>query len=236
MSNLDVLILCGGFGKRLKQIGKNLPKPMVEINGSPFLEILIEYISSYGFRRFILCTGFKSEVIDRYFKNKNDNNTYLISKEDQPLGTGGGIKNAESFLSSSSFIALNGDSICRLNLRNFVEFHKSNNASLSMAVTKIDDMNEYGSVIIDEGSEIKGFNEKSIKNKGPGLINAGIYLIDKKILNQIPSGKNISIEKEIFPYMVGKNFFGFKTEEKLFDIGTPQRLEILRKNIKLEDR
>ena len=105
-----------------------------------------------------------------------------------------------------------------------------------MAVTKIDDMSEYGSVIIDESSEIKGFNEKSNKNKGPGLINAGIYLIDKEILNLIPSGKNISIEKEVFPHMVGKNFFGFKTEEKLFDIGTPQRLEILRKNIKLTDR
>tara|TARA_Y100000758_G_scaffold112794_1_gene79004 strand:+ start:156 stop:878 length:723 start_codon:yes stop_codon:yes gene_type:complete len=235
ISNLDVLILCGGFGKRLKEIGQNCPKPMVEINGRPFLEILIEHISSFGFRRYILCAGFKSEVIEQYFQKKNDDNTYILSKEDEPLGTGGGIKKAESCILGSTFIVLNGDSICRANLNDFVEFHESNNASVSMAVATIDDVSEYGSVVINDRSEINGFKEKSDHIKGQGLINAGIYLFKKPILDQIPSGQNISLEKEVLPSMIGQKFYGFKTTERLFDIGTPQRLEILRTHIKLTD-
>ena len=102
-SNLDVLILCGGFGKRLKSISQDIPKPMVNINGRPFLEFLIEHLSSFGFKRFILCTGFKSDVIEQYFKNKNDGNNYIFSKEDFPLGTGGSVKNAEPYISNSKF-------------------------------------------------------------------------------------------------------------------------------------
>ena len=154
ISNLDVLILCGGFGKRLKEIGQNCPKPMVEVNGRPFLEILIEHISSFGFRRFILCTGFKSGIIEQYYYKKNDGNTYVISKESEPLGTAGGIKNAEAHILSSSFIVFNGDSICQANLKEFSEFHKFHNASASITITTIDDVREYGSVVVGDKLEI----------------------------------------------------------------------------------
>ncbi len=235
MPNLDILILCGGLGKRLKEIGENCPKPMVKINGRPFLEILIQHISSFGFRRFILCAGFKSEFIEQYFQKKSDNNTYILSKEDEPLGTGGGIKNAEPFISSSTFMVLNGDSICPINLNDFVAFHRTNSASISMAVTTIDDVSAYGSVIINDNREINRFIEKSEQIKGQGLVNAGVYLIEKEVLGQIPPEQNVSIEKEVFPSMIGQNFYGFKTGEKLFDIGTPERLKILRNHIKLSE-
>ena len=233
--NLDVLILCGGFGKRLKEIGLNCPKPMVEINGRPFLEILIEHISSFGFRRYILCAGFKSDVIEQYFQKKNDDNTYILSKEDEPLGTGGGIKKAESYISGSTFIVINGDSICRINLNDFVKFHKSNNASVTMAITNIKNINDYGSVVINASLEVDGFKEKSDHFKGRGLVNAGIYLFKKEILNQIPSEQKISLENEVLPSMIGQKFYGFRTTEKLYDIGTPQRLEILRAHMKSMD-
>ena len=235
ISNLDVLFLCGGFGKRLKEIGLNCPKPMVEINGRPFLEILIEHISSFGFRRYVLCTGFKSDFIEQYFQKKNDDNTYILSKEDEQLGTGGGIKKAESYISSSTFLVLNGDSICRVNLNDFVKFHKSNNASVSMAITNIENVNEYGSITINDSLEVDRFKEKSVHFKGRGLVNAGIYLFKKEILNQIPSGQKISLEKEVLPSMIGQKFYGFRTTEKLYDIGTPQRLEILRTHMKSTD-
>ena len=233
--NLDVLILCGGFGKRLKEIGLKCPKPMVEINGRPFLEILIEHISSFGFRRYILCAGFKSDVIEQYFQKKNDGNTYILSKEDKQLGTGGGIKKAESYISGSTFIVINGDSICRINLNDFVKFHKSNNASVSMAITNIENVSEYGSVVINDSLEVEGLKEKSDHFKGRGLVNAGIYLFKKKILNQIPSGQKISLEKEVLPSMIGQKFYGYRTTEKLYDIGTPQRLEILCAHMKSRD-
>jgi D-glycero-alpha-D-manno-heptose 1-phosphate guanylyltransferase len=235
-ANLDVLILCGGLGTRLKESGHNGPKPMVEINGRPFLDILIEYISSFGFRRFILCAGFKSEIIEDYFCKRNDENTYVISIENKPLGTAGGIKNAEEHILSSSFVVLNGDSFCQSNLKEFAEFHYSSNASASIAITTVDDVHEYGSVIVNDKQEIVGFNEKSDQISGRGLVNAGIYIFEKKILNKFAAEKNISLEHEILPSLVGQGLFGFITKEKLFDIGTPKRLELLRHHFKLLDK
>jgi NDP-sugar pyrophosphorylase family protein len=235
-ANLDVLILCGGLGTRLKEAGHNMPKPMVKINGRPFLEILIEYISSFGFRRFILCTGFKSKIIEDYFCKKNDGNTYVISSENKSLGTAGGIKNAEAHISSSSLLVLNGDSICQSNLKEFVEFHYSNNASASIAITTVDDVREYGSVIVNDKHEITGFNEKSDQITGRGLVNAGIYIFKKEMLNIFFPERNISLEHETLPSLVGQGLFGFITKEKLFDIGTPERLELLRHHFKLLDK
>jgi D-glycero-alpha-D-manno-heptose 1-phosphate guanylyltransferase len=235
-ANLDVLILCGGLGTRLKKSGHNGPKPMVEINGRPFLDILIEYISSFGFRRFILCAGFKSEIIENYFCKKNDENTYVISSENKPLGTAGGIKNAEAHILSSSFIVLNGDSFCQSNLKEFAEFHYSSNASASITITTVDDVNEYGSVIVNEKQEIAGFKEKTNQISGRGLVNAGIYIFRKKILNIFSPERKISLENEILPSLVGQGLFGFITKQKLFDIGTPERLELLRHHFKLLDK
>ena len=238
-ASLDVLILCGGFGLRLKKVSHSGPKSMIEVHGRPFLDILIEHISSFGFRRFVLCAGFKGEVIEQYFHKKNDGNTYVVSKENEPLGTAGGIKNAEAHIISSSFMVLNGDSICQANLKEFAKFHKSHNASASVVITTIDDVREYGSVTINDKLEIGGFNEKSEQIAGRGWVNwvnAGIYLFEKKILEKFSAEQNISLEHEILPSMVGHGLFGFITKEKLFDIGTPERLELLRNHFKLLDR
>ena len=228
VANIDVLILCGGFGTRLKEVDKGRPKPMVEIHGHPFLDVLIQYVSSFGFRRFILCTGFKSEVIEQHFYKKNDGNTYIVSKEQEALGTGGGIKNAEASILSFPFMVLNGDSICRINLKDFVEFHEVNNATASMVLATVDDVRDYGSVTISDKHEIDGFDEKSNLTSGPGSVNAGIYLFEKKILNEIAKQQKISLEHEVLPLLIGQRLFGFASEERLFDIGTPARLELLR--------
>ena len=229
--NLDVLILCGGFGTRLREEHKGSPKAMVEIHGHPFLDILIQYVSSFGFRRFILCTGFKSEEIEQYFCKKNDGNTYVISKEQKALGTGGGIKNAEACILSSPFIVLNGDSICRIDLKDFVKFHEARNAAASMTLATIDNVQDYGSVCINDKQEVERFNEKSNQIKGPGSVNAGIYLFEKRIMQKLAAKEKISLEHEVLPLLIGQRLFGFSTEARLFDIGTPARLELLRSHI-----
>jgi|TARA_B100001964_G_scaffold232145_1_gene287600 NDP-sugar pyrophosphorylase family protein len=232
IASLDILILCGGFGTRLKEAYKDGPKPMVEIHGRPFLDILIQYVSSFGFRRFILCTGFKSEVVEEYFHNKNDSNTYIISKEPEALGTGGGIKNAEPFILGSPFMVLNGDSICRVNLKEFVEFHESRNASASLTLTEINDMKEYGAVTINNKQEVNGFKEKSTQTITPGLVNAGVYLFEKKLLSKLAVQRKVSLEHEVLPFMIGQGIFGFVTEQNLYDIGTPKKLELLRNHLR----
>ena len=104
-----------------------------------------------------------------------------------------------------------------------------------MAITNIENVNEYGADTINDSLEVNRFKEKSVHFKGRGLVNAGIYLFKKKILNQIPSGQKISLEKEVLPSMIGQKFYGFRTTKKLYDIGTPQRLEVLRAHMKSTD-
>lgn len=232
---VDVVILCGGLGTRLKQVSKDLPKPMVEINGRPFLEIIIDHIASYGFRKFVLCTGYKKEVISEFFLQKNDGLTYVVSEENTPLGTGGGIHKAQELINSRMFLGLNGDSFCQLDLKEFVRFHIKNAAAISIALTSIDDPREYGSIELNENKEITGFNEKNSNQVGSALVNAGVYLFDKRSLDHFPVAENLSLEYDVFPSFVGNRLFGYVTYAPLFDIGTPQRLNILRKHFQSQE-
>lgn len=221
LQGMDVLILCGGMGKRLKRIVKDSPKPMAEINGRPFLDILIDYVAGYGFRRFILCTGYKGEAIERYYSEQEFPNL-LISHEKRPLGTGGAVKNAEGMVKSNPFIVMNGDSFCRLDLRKFINFYKNKKASYLMALFKSGKVADFGLVSMTRSRKIASFNEK-IETKRSGFINCGVYLLDKKIFSVIEPRKKLSLEYDIFPKITSERFYGYVTESKLIDIGTPDR-------------
>ena len=128
-------------------------------------------------------------------------------------------------------MVLNGDSICRANLKEFVDFHESNNASVSLTLSKVDDMGEYGSVTINDDNGVTAFKEKSKQISSPGLVNAGIYLFDKNILTTLEGQRKISLEHEVLPFLIGKGIFGFVTDQNLYDIGTPEKLELLRNKL-----
>lgn len=220
--DIDVLILCGGKGKRLKALVSDRPKPMAEVNKKPFLDILLEHISSFGFKRVILCTGYMAGYIETYYKNKFSDLNILFSAEKGPLGTAGGVKNAEGILKSNPFLVMNGDSICRVDLKKFFSFHINKKALSSIALADINDASDYGSVSIDKENRILSFIEKH--GSGSSYVNAGVYFLDKSILSLIRKNEKTSLEKDIFPMLAKSNrFYGFTTKEKLFDIGTPDR-------------
>ncbi|KPK41110.1 MAG: hypothetical protein AMJ78_06400 [Omnitrophica WOR_2 bacterium SM23_29] len=221
---IDVLILCGGEGKRLRGIIEDRPKPMAEIRGRPFLDILIDYIASQGFRRFILCAGYKGEIVRRYYKNKHGSLNILVLKESKLLGTAGAIKNAESIIKSNPFLVMNGDSFCSLDLHKFINFHKEKKASFSMVLVNTKANKDYGVVNIDSSRRIISFSEK-IKAKKGVLINSGIYLFGKRIFSVIEAGKKLSLECDIFPRIVAEGFYGYVTKGRFIDIGTPDRYE-----------
>ena len=129
-------------------------------------------------------------------------------------------------------MVLNGDSICRVNLKEFVEFHESRNASFSLTLTEINDMKEYGAVTINNKQEVNGFKEKSTQTITPGLVNAGVYLFEKKLLSKLAVQRKVSLEHEVLPFMIGQGIFGFVTEQNLYDIGTPKKLELLRNHLR----
>ena len=114
IKSTDVYILCGGMGKRLRSVIKNNPKPMVGIGEKPFLDIIIDYMADFGFRRFILGLGYKAEVFKRYYKNFKPKDLEIeFCEEKTPLGTGGAVKKAKKLIISRSFLVLNGDSFCK---------------------------------------------------------------------------------------------------------------------------
>ena len=222
----DVVILCGGMGTRLRGVEKDKPKPMVDFNGRPFLDLLIDYVGGFGYKRFILCSGHKGNLIEEYFKQKKDDKTYQLSRESRPLGTAGAIKHAEAFITSDTFLAMNGDSFCPVNLNSLLDFHYTHNALTSIALVPMKEALDYGGVVLGEENRIERFNEKTATSSG--WVNAGIYIFRKKILDRIPAGKPVSLEKELFPSMIGQGLFGFTSESRLLDIGTPERLELAR--------
>jgi D-glycero-alpha-D-manno-heptose 1-phosphate guanylyltransferase len=224
---IDVVILCGGLGTRLGSEANNRPKPMVDINGKPFLDILIGHVVSFDFTKIVLCTGHKSQFIEDYYSNQKMVPTLLISEEKTRLGTGGALKNAENLIQSDSFIALNGDSFCPVPLKEFCAFHHKKKSQLSIALTHSKQTKDFGSVMLNESNEIVGFDEKSPEGK-PGLVNSGVYIFNKSLLAQIESEKNVSLEYDLFPSLVGNGMFGYVTEANLLDIGTPEKLSIAR--------
>lgn len=223
MKNIDVLILCGGLGKRLRPAVNDRPKSLAEINGVAFLDILIRYVANFGLKRFVLCSGYMGDVIKKHYRQSQGDLEIVFSQETEPLGTGGAIKNARSLIRSSHFLVLNGDSFCKLNLPDFYKFHLRKKAVLSVALSKLRDDQNYGVVILDHKERIIEFNEKAKPAKN-SRCNAGIYLMEREIFQFMGRNKAFSLEHDLFPVLAGKACYGYYSKNDFIDIGTPQNL------------
>jgi len=223
MKNIDILILCGGLGKRLRPVVSDRPKSLAEINGIAFLDILIQYVASFDLKRFILCSGYMGETIRKHYQQTPGALEILFSQEKEPLGTGGAIKNAQSLIQSSPFLVLNGDSFCKFNLPDFYKFHLKKKAVLSVVLSKPGDDQNYGVVILDRKERIVKFNEKAKSVKGSRR-SAGIYLMEKEIFQLMGRNKVFSLEHDLFPALAGKDCYGYCRKNDFIDIGTPQNL------------
>jgi len=222
-NKIDVVILCGGEGTRLRPVLPDRPKALAVFGDSTFLDILIESLKKQGFCRFILCVGYMKDQIKAHFKNRDDV-SIIFSEENEPLGTGGALKNAQSQIDSETFVVLNGDSICDIDFCEFYWFHKNKNAVLSMALVQMQETKDFGTVMINESHEILGFKEK-VTMQNPGMINAGVYFMQKDIFTHMPAVSRFSLEHDFFPKMVGLRCAGFIINSELTDIGTPERYE-----------
>lgn len=223
LKDIDVIILCGGLGKRLRPAVSDRPKVLAEIKDKTFLDILIDNLVEQGFKNIILCVGYLKEKIKDHFNYDKDFNI-IFSEEEVPLGTGGALKNARSLIKSDPFMLINGDSICDLNFKDFLDSHVNKRALMSMVLTRLQNSGDYGNVVIDESGRIVSFKEK-IETKGECLINAGVYLMQKEIFSYMPEEDKFSLEYDLFPKIVNEKCHGFITGSELIDIGTPERYE-----------
>jgi NDP-sugar pyrophosphorylase family protein len=228
---LDAVILCGGLGTRLRSVVNDRPKPMADIDGRPFLELLLGSIAKYGFRRFVLCAGYMADSITDFFAGKRLPFEIVVSRESQPLGTGGALRNAAQLIKSDPFLVANGDSLCAVDLNDFLAFHVLKQAAISLCVAKMRKSTGYGTVVVGPNSRILGFSEKA-KATGPACCNAGVYLFSQEALSLIPAGKAFSLEHELFPALAEKALYGYLSNADILDIGTPRRYEKARRLLK----
>ena len=224
LSKIDVAILCGGLGTRFRATIGEKQKTMAEINGQPFLDILLQYLAQQGLRRVILCTGFHSQAIADYYGMGKFGLEIILSPENEPLGTGGAIKNAQRHIHSDPFFVLNGDCFCEMNYADFLASHFRNHAQVSLVLAQVKDPKDFGSIATDASGRILGFQEKTAVNIS-GAINAGVYCFPKDVFSWMPDQKKFMLEKEFFPMQLNKRFFAHTVSGKFIDIGTPARFE-----------
>ena len=218
---IDAVILCGGQGLRLRPVIGDCPNSLAPIHGTAFLHILLHFLSGYGIERFIFCSGHRGDAIEDQFANLSDARTYVFSREDQPLGTAGALKNAETYVKSDPFLVLNGASLCPADLGAFAATHKSKKAVASIVATQADANLDRASIEVDSDNRVIGFaNTTSAIRR---LSSAGIYLFDRSVLDRIPVGRHASLEDEVLPALVGSNFYAYLTDALLIDIATPER-------------
>jgi NDP-sugar pyrophosphorylase family protein len=223
--NSDAVILAGGKGTRLQSVLSDRPKPMAEIGGRPFLDFLIENLRMQEIRRVILCTGYLGSMIEDYFHNGSGcGMEILYSHESAPLGTAGAVRNALAFIHSNPFFLLNGDSYCNWNASDLLSAHVAKGARATIWLASSENCSRYGSVVIDQDGAIASFSEKN-RNGLPGLINAGVYCLERSLIETIPAGKNQSMETDLFPALVGKGLYAMVGSGPFIDIGTPESLK-----------
>lgn len=225
---MHAIILAGGKGTRLKEIIKDVPKPMAPIANRPFLEYLILHLGQWNIKNIVLSVGYKKEIIKSYFNNGEKLGVEILyTEEEKPLGTGGAIKKAASLVDEENFIVMNGDSFFDINFDQLITFHKSRLSTVSLGLVYVSDTSRYGKVEINDKNEVIRFTEKAVCSNG--LINGGVYVFNRKIIDKIPDGK-VSLEKEILPKLINQGLYGIETKGFFIDIGVPKDYLDLCKN------
>ncbi|MBK5721484.1 nucleotidyltransferase family protein [Dysgonomonas sp. Marseille-P4677] len=220
----ECIILAGGFGTRLQSVVSDVPKCMAEVAGEPFLHYLFEYLSSQSFDHIILSLGYKANSVIDWLKKQDYSfkTSYVI--EEYPLGTGGAIKLAfEKVVGSEAFV-INGDTFFNIETSSLFDFHKKKKAAISIALKPMTDFDRYGSVELDEDQRIVCFNEKEYMKEG--LINGGVYIIDKRIFSGLKLPEKFSFENDILiSYVETLAIYGCEQNDYFIDIGIPSDFE-----------
>ncbi len=221
------ILLVGGMGTRLLPLTKTVPKPMLPLAGLPVTEHQLALAKRAGITSIVLATSYLSEVFVPYFGDGSKWGMKIqYAIENQPLGTGGAIRNAAQLLNAhESIVILNGDVLSSHDLLAQIAFHESKDADVTLHLTHVDDARAFGCVPIDDEGRVTAFLEK-MDNPITNTINAGCYVFHPRVIAQIPAERVVSIEREIFPALIseGRRVFAIVDDSYWLDIGTPSAL------------
>ena len=246
---MQAILLCGGMGTRLRSVVADRPKPMADICGKPFLQYLLEMLRDKGITEVIFALGYMGEMIEEYFQDGSAFGLKIAySYEEEPLGTGGAIRNALPKILEEEVLVLNADTYFPMDYQGLLRFHQENDGDFSLATRAVPDISRYGAVRRDPAGRILAWNEKlgdggqqpgegskqpiegnvqqaasSSPKSLSGEINGGIYVMKKSLVAEIPEGKQ-SLEQDCIPKWLseGKRIFGLPFHGYFMDIGIPK--------------
>jgi NDP-sugar pyrophosphorylase family protein len=223
MINIPALILVGGLGTRLRSVLPDRPKALAPVAGRPFLAFLLDQLQAAGVRRVVLCTGYQAHQVEETFGSRYRDLSLAYSREEMPLGTGGALRLALPLLDAEHALVLNGDSYVDLPLGEFHTWHREHGFAGSLLLTWVEDAARFGTVETDASGRIQAFREKQGLSR-PGWINAGVYLLARAHLEELPAGRPVSLEREAFPAWLAEGLGGYTRRAAFLDVGTPESL------------
>jgi len=226
LAGVDILILAGGLGTRLRGVLPDSPKILAPVLGKPFLEYLLSGLSAQGCRRFVLSLGYRAEAVTAWLEtNRFPSLEVQTVTEPEPLGTGGALALASTALRSDPVLVINGDTVADVDLNEFLRCHIAADTAATMLCARVDDARRYGIIEIDSSERIVKFAEKDERVIGPQWINAGYYLFSQTLVGQIQRTLTTgSLERDVLERMPQGSVGAFRTEGRFLDIGTPETL------------
>ena len=221
---MQAVILVGGEGTRLRPLTSTVPKPVVPLVDRPFIVYMLQWLQGHGVTDAILSCGFLATSVRNVLGDGSQLGLRLrFVEEPEPRGTAGALKYAEEFL-DERFLMLNGDVLTDIDLTAQLAQHERTGATGTLALVPVPDPSAYGLVRLHEDHAVKEFVEKpSADEIDTNLISAGAYVLERRVLDLVPPGRNLSIEREIWPRLVGDGLFGYPSQAYWLDIGTPER-------------
>jgi D-glycero-alpha-D-manno-heptose 1-phosphate guanylyltransferase len=215
----EAIVLAGGFGTRLRGIVDDVPKPLAPVAGRPFLAWLLDALAGQGLRRAVLATGYMGDQVEAAMGTAWRGMALAYSREQAPLGTGGAITLASQRIDGDAFFVLNGDTWLTLDYAAFDKATQESGARLGMALAAVPDVSRYGAVRVEDG-RVTGFAEKG--HRGPGHINAGVYCMQRSLLDGCPAAQAFSFENRVLaPFVARENVAAYAGTGDFIDIGVP---------------
>jgi mannose-1-phosphate guanylyltransferase len=223
---MQALLIAGGFGTRMRPLTYTRPKHLLPIANKPHIEYVFDLLQRHDVNEVVLLTSYLAEAFTQTVTAASDRGMQVrICREETPLGTAGALKNAAEMVGSETFFAMNGDVLTGADLSALLEFHRASGGSGTILLTPVEDPSQFGVVAADSRGCVEAFIEKPPKGEAPtNLINAGIYVLEPEIFDQIPEGEEYSAERQLFPALVEqKELFAMSTDAYWLDVGTPSK-------------
>jgi NDP-sugar pyrophosphorylase family protein len=235
---ITAVVLAGGFGRRIQHLLPDLPKPMVPVNGRPFLEWVVRYLAAQKIHRVILSTGHLAAAVEKHFHPQPVKNVRVSCvPETRPLGTAGGFLNAIPGVAEkpAAWLVLNGDSLAPAPLAQMFQLLDDPDCDGAILGVRVTDASRFGTILQNANGDLTGFNEKK---PGAGIINAGVYLFRPPVVEKFHRKMPLSFETDVFPMLIhgGARLKTIVTDVPFLDIGTPESLpqaeSFIRKNLR----